>query len=49
MNAKISMFVNCVEAMVYVLLYNLHDCTFKEQFRVNFKSIDFGPKNDPLT
>ena len=29
MNAKISVFVNCVEAIIYLLLYNLHDCTFK--------------------
>ena len=29
MNAKISMFVVCVEAIIYFLLYNLHDCTFK--------------------
>ena len=29
MNAKISVFVICFEAIVYVLLYNLHDCTFK--------------------
>ena len=29
MNAKISMFVICVEAMIYSLLYNFHDCTFK--------------------
>ena len=29
MNAKISMFVNCSEAIIYLLLYNLHDCTFK--------------------
>ena len=27
MNAKISLFVICVEAVIY-LLYNLHDCTF---------------------
>ena len=27
MNAKISVFVVCVEAIMY-LLYNLHDCTF---------------------
>ena len=30
MNAKISMFVICVEAIIYLLLYNLHDCTFNE-------------------
>ena len=29
MNAKISEFVICVEAIIYLLLYNLHDCTFK--------------------
>ena len=29
MNAKISMFVNYVEAILYFSLYNLYDCTFK--------------------
>ena len=29
MNAKISVFVNCVEAIIYFLIYNLHDCPFK--------------------
>ena len=29
MNAQISVFVICVEVIVYSLLYNLHDCTFK--------------------
>ena len=28
MNAKISVFVICVEVIIYLLLYNLHDCTF---------------------
>ena len=28
MNAKISVVI-CVEAIMYLLLYNLHDCTFK--------------------
>ena len=28
MNAKVSAFVICVEAIVYLLLYNLHDCIF---------------------
>ena len=28
MNAKISMFVICVEAVIYLLLYNLHDSNF---------------------
>ena len=27
-NAKISVFVTCVEAIIYLLLYNLHDSTF---------------------
>ena len=29
MNAKISVFVICVEEMIYLLLFNFHDCTFK--------------------
>ena len=29
MNAKISAFVICGETIIYLLLYNLHDCTFK--------------------
>ena len=30
MNAKISVFVICVEAITYLLLYDLHDCTFND-------------------
>ena len=29
-NAKISLFVICVKAITYLLLYNLHDCTFNK-------------------
>ena len=29
MNVKISMFAICVEVILYLLLYDLHDCTFK--------------------
>ena len=29
MNTNISMFVICVEAIIYLLFYNFHDCTFK--------------------
>ena len=29
MNAKLSVFVIGVEVIIYLLLYNLHDCTFK--------------------
>ena len=29
MNAKISVFVFCVEAVTYLSLYNFHDCNFK--------------------
>ena len=28
MEAKISVFVICVEVIMYLLLHNLHDCTF---------------------
>ena len=30
MNAKMSVFVMCVEAIANLLLYNLHDCNFKQ-------------------
>ena len=30
LNVKISVFVICVEAIIHLLLYNLHDCTFKQ-------------------
>ena len=29
MNVKISVFVFCDEAIMYLLLYDLRDCTFK--------------------
>ena len=29
MNARISVFVICVEAIIYFLLHNLHDCSIK--------------------
>ena len=30
---KVSVFVICVEAIIYFLLYNLHDCTCKNIFQ----------------
>ena len=30
MNAKISVFVICVEVIIYLLSYNLHDCIFND-------------------
>ena len=38
MNAKIPVFVICVEAIIYLLSYNLHDCTFK---CVNLINVDY--------
>ena len=32
MNAEISVFVTYVETIKYFLLYNLHDCVFKQVF-----------------
>ena len=34
MNAKISEFVICVEAIIYLLLYNLLDCNFNGILRL---------------
>ena len=33
MNAKISVFVISIETIICLLLYNLHDCTFKDTHR----------------
>ena len=30
MKVKISVFVICVEAIIYLVLYNLYDCNFKD-------------------
>ena len=35
MNAKISVFVICVKVIIYLLKYNLHDCTFNKEFMQN--------------
>ena len=40
MNVKMSVFVICVKAIICLLLYNLHDCTFKEFY--NFLSWENG-------
>ena len=36
MNAKISVFVISVEAIIYLLLHNLHDCTFNDKAYFQF-------------
>ena len=41
MNTKVSVFAICIEAIMYLLLYNLYDCTFK-------KVISAGKDNDKL-
>ena len=33
MNVKILVFVTCVEAIIYLLLWNLHDCTFNQWWK----------------
>ena len=38
-NAKILVFVLCVEVIMHLLLHNLHDCTFsfyRNKFQVNY-------------
>ena len=47
MNAKIPVFINCAEAIIYLLLYNLHDCTFNElKFIENVNRYCFTIIND---
>ena len=45
MNGKISVFVICVEAMIYLLLHNFHDYTFNDNIRMErlFRVIDSDP------
>ena len=37
MNAKIPVFVICAKAIIYLLLYNLYDFTFKAIIKFNHK------------
>ena len=39
MNVKISVFVICVEVIIYLLLYNLHDSTFKLEACLKYRII----------
>ena len=39
MKAKIAVFVICVKAIIYLLIYNLHECTFNQIFTDAFKGI----------
>ena len=39
MHAKTSVFVISVEAIIYLVLYNLHDCNFNITGRVNFAAV----------
>ena len=41
MNEKISVFVFCVEAIIYLLLCNSHDRTFKKIVPIFFSSLPF--------
>ena len=44
MNAKISVFVACVEVIMYLLLYDLYDCTFNAFRAINFTAKLFNKK-----
>ena len=47
MNAKIPVFVICVQAIICLLLYNFHDCTFnidkKTSLKTDANSVGLGP------
>ena len=44
MSAKICVFAICVETIIYLLLYNLHGCTFKFLL-LQFKKLRFKSFN----
>ena len=37
MNAKISVFVTCDKVIIFLLKYNLRDCTFKIDFHLSLQ------------
>ena len=39
MNVKISLVVNCIDAIRYLLLLNLHDCTFNCELLEKYSTI----------
>ena len=41
MNAKISVFLICVEVIIYLPLYNLHDCTFNYFYHCSVRAVRF--------
>ena len=52
-DVKVSVFVICVEAIIYLLLYNLSDCTIKSSFILITGDFNFRNSNwhlgDPVT
>ena len=45
MNVRISVFVICVKAIIYLLSYNFHDCTFKTLNQISKYGAPLFPKN----
>ena len=51
MNAKTSVFLICVKVIIHLLLYDLHDCTFKdhqENFSKHPKVCLINPEKNEL-
>ena len=42
MNAKMSVFVICIEVIIYLLLCDLHDCTFKGKVFTDSPLLTYG-------
>ena len=49
MNAKIPVFVLCSEAIIYLLLHNLHDCTFMTKTNSHFAVKFVETSNHPFS
>ena len=47
MNVKTLVFVICVATIIYLLLSNLHDCTFKACIRYFLSNFYFSPNDSP--
>ena len=45
MNTETPLFAICIEANIYLLLHNLHDCTFKNKMNFVVRNINCTESN----
>ena len=48
MNAKVSVFIICVEAIIYLLLHNLHDLKSRQEYTQNISTKNYSSTEHEL-